>query len=83
VVPEEYQPQMLWEMVCCERQWCDFVSYDPRWPDEMRLHVRRVERDAVMIAELEAQVREFLAEVERTCSELIARYRASAPMAAE
>jgi len=78
-----YLKQMQWEMACTGRQWCDFVSYDPRWPDEMRLHVRRVERDPMMIAELEAQVREFLAEVERTCSELVARYRASAPMAAE
>jgi putative phage-type endonuclease len=78
-----YLKQMQWQMACTGRAWVDWVSYDPRMPDEMRLHVRRVERDPVMIAELEAQVQDFLKQVERTCSELISRYRASAPMAAE
>lgn len=78
-----YVKQMQWEMACTGRQWCDFVSYDPRWPDEMRLHVRRVERDPVMIAELENQVREFLAEVAATVDQLVKLYRASTPMAAE
>lgn len=76
-----YLKQMQWQMACTGRQWVDWVSYDPRMPDEMRLFVRRVARDAAIISELEKQIREFLSEVEQTCSELIARYRA--PMAAE
>ena len=76
-----YLKQMQWQMACTGRQWVDWVSYDPRMPDEMRLFVRRVDRDQKMISELEEQIGEFLSEVERTCSELIARYRA--PMAAE
>lgn len=76
-----YTKQMQWQMACTGRQWCDWVSYDPRMPDEMRLFVQRVNRDQPMIDELEQQVSEFLAEVERTCSELIARYRQ--PLAAE
>lgn len=70
-----YIKQMQWQMACTGRAWCDFASFDPRWPPEMQLHVRRVERDPVMIAELEAHVREFLAEVERTVSLLSERYR--------
>jgi hypothetical protein len=51
------------------------VSYDPRLPAEMQLHVTRVKRDDEMIAELEKQIREFLAEVDETCAKLCARYR--------
>jgi putative phage-type endonuclease len=76
-----YMKQMQWQMACTGRQWVDWVSYDPRMPDEMRLFVRRVERDNAIIAELEQHIREFLREVEQTCNELIARYRT--PMAAE
>lgn len=63
VIPDKYQTQMLWQMACCERAWCDFCSYDPRMPPEMRLFVRRLERDDKRIAELEEQVSAFLAEV--------------------
>lgn len=76
-----YLKQMQWQMACTGRQWCDWVSFDPRMPGEMQLFVQRVNRHDGIIAELESQVSEFLAEVERTCAELVARYRT--PMAAE
>jgi putative phage-type endonuclease len=59
----KYVKQMQWQMACTGRSWCDFVSYDPRLPAEMQIHTRRVERDNAMIAELEEQIAEFLAEV--------------------
>jgi hypothetical protein len=65
---------MQWQMACTGRQWCDFVSYDPRLPEEMRLFVKRVERDDAMIAQLEADVSEFLAEVDETVAKLRALY---------
>jgi len=76
-----YAKQMQWQMACTGRQWCDFASFDPRMPAEMQLHVTRVARDPVMIAELEKQVSEFLAEVDATVSKLVAAYRM--PVAAE
>jgi putative phage-type endonuclease len=63
-VPGKYVTQMQWQMACTEREWCDFVSFDPRLPAEMQLFVRRVERDDALIASLEADVRDFLAEVD-------------------
>jgi putative phage-type endonuclease len=63
-VPEKYVVQMLWQMACAERAWCDFVSYDPRMPEEMRLFVCRVLRDDKRIGELERHVEEFLSEME-------------------
>lgn len=58
-----YLLQMQWQMACTERQWCDFVSYDPRMPLHLQLFVQRVERDNKLIAEIEVAVTEFLAEV--------------------
>lgn len=72
VVPAEYQCQMLAEMACAERQWCDFVSYDPRLPKRLQLFVRRFERDEARICEMEKEVEQFLAEVD----ELIAKVNA-------
>lgn len=62
-IPGKYVTQMQWQMACTRRKWCDFASYDPRLPESMRLHVRRVERDNTLIAELERDVTLFLEEL--------------------
>lgn len=64
VVPERYLPQMKAEILCAERQWCDFVSFDPRMPKHLRLFVRRLDRDEPMLRQLEEEVEKFLAELE-------------------
>lgn len=66
----DYITQMQWQMACTGRQWCDFVSFDPRLPEDMRLFVQRVARDDRHIAELEAAVRLFLGEVDDTLAQL-------------
>jgi putative phage-type endonuclease len=72
--PERYLAQMHWQMACTGREWCDFVSFDPRMPSSMRLFVKRVERDAERIAELEAEVAKFLAELDAKVETLRAAY---------
>lgn len=69
--PSKYIPQMQWQMACTGRAWCDFVSYDPRLPEDMQLFVKRVERDDALIAELETEVAKFLDEVAATVLKLI------------
>lgn len=73
-VPAKYVYQIQWQLACTGRQWCDFVSYDPRLPETMRLFVARVERSDDVIAELEAEVTAFLAEVTETVGKLLAAY---------
>ncbi|ANK73764.1 exonuclease [Ensifer adhaerens] len=68
--PAKYITQMQWQMACTGRKWCDFVSYDPRMPESMRFFCVRVERDDQLIAELEAEVIKFLAEVRTKVDEL-------------
>lgn len=64
VVPEEYEPQMVAEMACTGRQWCDFVSFDPRLPAGIQKFTKRLERDETRVKEVEAAVLAFLAELD-------------------
>lgn len=61
----KYITQMQWQMACTNRTWCDFVSFDPRFPEHLQLFVIRVARDEEMIADLEKEIIGFLAEVEK------------------
>lgn len=71
VVPEDYKPQMFWQMACTGRQWCDFVSYDPRIPEGFGLFVKRLPRDGKVIEEMESGVRCFIAEVNAMAEKLL------------
>ena len=64
--PSKYVPQMMAQMACTGRKWCDFCSYDPRLPVDLQLFVVRLQRDDKYIAEMEAEVIKFLQEVEDT-----------------
>lgn len=66
----KYVKQMMWQMACTGRAWCDFVSFDPRMPENLRLFIKRVQRDDKLIAEIEGEVRKFLAELEEKVQKL-------------
>lgn len=74
----KYILQMQFQMACTGRNWCDFVSFDPRLPGDMQTFIKRVFRDDEMIAMIEREARVFLAEVDAIINELIAKYRAEA-----
>jgi len=73
-VPGKYATQMHWQMACTGRQWCDFVSFDPRLPENMQVFISRLNRDDVRIGELEVEVVSFLKEVDDTVRSLTERY---------
>lgn len=77
-IDPDYATQMLWQMACTDRAWCDFVSFDPRLPVDMQLHVVRFNRDDVRIATLEAEVAKFLDEIDATEAELRRKFRSEA-----
>ena len=43
-VPDKYVVQMLWQLCCTGRQWCDYVSFDPRLPAHLQLFIKRIHR---------------------------------------
>lgn len=74
----KYLKQMQWNMACADREWCDFVSFDPRLPAEMQLWTYRVSRDAEAAAEIEEAVASFLAELDQTVAALRAKFMEAA-----
>lgn len=63
VCPVQYYDQVQIEMMCTEREWADFISYEPEQPEESRLFQVRVPRDEKRIAEIEEGVMKFLEDV--------------------
>ena len=62
--PKKYFIQMQAQIAVTGRDWCDFVSFDPRMPDRSQLLIVRVDKDEAFIAEMEAEIVKFLSEVE-------------------
>jgi len=69
-VPEKYNTQMQWQMACTQRQWCDFVSFDPRMDEGLQLFIKRVEFHPLYVENLEKEVIEFLFDVEYKITQL-------------
>jgi putative phage-type endonuclease len=69
-VPTKYLTQMTWQMCCTGRHWTDFVSYDPRLPENLQLFIKRVEYDPKYASELEQEVIRFLDEVDGKIKQL-------------
>ena len=70
-VPGKYNTQMQFQMACTGRQWCDFVSFDNRLPQELQLFVKRVPRDNVFIRLIEGEIVQFLAELDDKINKLM------------
>lgn len=65
IVDKDYQWQCQGNMAVTGREWLDYVSFHPMFPEELRFHVIRVERDDDMIEELEETVIRFLEQMEK------------------
>jgi putative phage-type endonuclease len=61
---DQYKVQVQWQMACTGRKWTDLCSFDPRFPAELQLVIKRFERDDAYIATLEKEVIKFLAELD-------------------
>lgn len=59
-IPSDYIPQVQGQLWVTGRQWCDFVSYDPRISDQRwRTVIVRVDRDEKMIAKIARGIERF------------------------
>jgi putative phage-type endonuclease len=79
-MPAEHLAQVQGQLWITGRDWCDFISFDPRMPPELQLYVQRINRDPGFIADLQAEVTSFLEQVgnqvealKRLASERIAK----------
>lgn len=69
--PPEYRAQMQGQLWVMEREWVDFCSFNPEFPENSRFRVIRVYRDEAYIKTLEAEIAKFMAEVEQTVNHIL------------
>jgi putative phage-type endonuclease len=78
-VDVEYVMQVQAQLACTGLAFCDFVSFDPRLPEEaMQLYIQRLERDDQLIRDIEREASLFLEELQEEARDLLATYRLEA-----
>jgi hypothetical protein len=71
IVPAEYRPQVQCELACLpDKEYNDFVSYNPDFPESSQLVIVRAYRDEAYIREIESAVIAFNQEVDEMVAEL-------------
>ena len=68
-VPTKYKNQMMLQLACTQRKWCDFVSFDSRLPTSKMLFIVRFEPEQKEIDEMLDKIQVFLSEVEAECDD--------------
>ncbi len=68
--PSEHKAQIQGSMWITGYEEWDFCSYSPDMPEHLRTYIFTVKRDEEYIQELEAEVRRFLADVDRSLDAL-------------
>lgn len=61
---KEYKWQLQGQLWVAHRKWVDAVSYDPRFPEHLRLAIARIPRDESAIKELAAECAKANSEIE-------------------
>lgn len=81
VMPADYLPQVLHNLWVTDALWCDFVSFDDRFPPAMQVFRVRVQRVDAEIAEYAQKALSFLADVDREVAALRTQFDLSAVLA--
>lgn len=63
-VPANHMPQILHNLWISGARWCDFVSYDPRFPEHRRLFIKRVLRVEIDVLAYAKTAQKFLDEID-------------------
>ena len=66
----EYIYQIQGYMWLTDRDWWDFASFDPRFPEPLQLAVKRIDRDNALIAEMEQRALKLYEEVNNLINQL-------------
>lgn len=66
----EYLAQIQFGLACSGRQWCDYGSFCPTMPEEHKLWVRRIERNDLLIKQMESAVIEFSSEIDAKIAQI-------------
>lgn len=81
-VPSDYLPQLLHNLWITGARWADFVSFDDRLPENLRVFRVRLQRNEAEIAEYVSKATAFLAEVDAETEALLTMSNVAAQLAA-
>ena len=70
-IPSQYYWQVQGQMWISGRKWCDFVSFNPDFPEALQLKIVRVERNDTDVELLEKTCKEFLCTVDAAYYDLL------------
>lgn len=74
-IETKYIYQMQWQMECTGRSHADFVAYNPNFPDNMKLFIKRVNKDQKLVDTIKAEVIKFLEEMKVKLTELQNKFK--------
>lgn len=83
VPPDDYLEQIQGQLWVTERAWCDFVSFDNRFPKPMQLLTFRVYRDDAVIDRIALEVPKFAEAVQRRLARVKELARTLGPLEEE
>ncbi len=72
---DQYMWQMMAQMSCSNRKWCDFVSFDDRLPEILQYKVKRIFRDEEKILSMEIEISNFLDELQELVEKITIKQR--------
>lgn len=72
-VPEDHIPQIQGCLFVTGRQWCDFISFDPRQAPHLQIYIQRIHRDDIYIQKLKSGLLDFEKELQAVVNKLEAK----------
>lgn len=69
-IDENYEWQMMAQCAVTGRRYCDYVSFDPRWPEHLQLWIKRFVPDQAVLRGMELEIEHFLEQVEQSATDL-------------
>jgi hypothetical protein len=73
-MPAEHMAQCQGGMFVTGRQWWDFVSWHPAFPEGMKLYIQRIERDQKFIDAMEMHIVSAIKEINDNVARLLEKY---------
>lgn len=70
IFPAAYKAQVQGQLLATEREWCDFVSFDPRINTEAQYFSVRAYRDEPYIKTLQSGIESFVSELKELLAKL-------------
>lgn len=73
-IEQKYIYQMQFQLMCSGRKWNDFCAYNPNFPEGMKLFIKRVYPDKILVDNITEEVIKFIDEMNLKFNQLAEKY---------